>query len=182
MTTRAWKGGPGIPLAMAALSLAGLLGIEFGFYQPQRVRLKVAEEKLASIQVQVSATERRRRGDARILAALGAADDPQALRRYIGMESALIYLNRTIDATGLTRVDFRTEPASVDGPFTIDRFFLTVEGSGSRLLDFIRTIESSSRLANFDQIRMDPVAESGFLTMRTRLSIYSLTERAGLSR
>ncbi|MDZ4803244.1 MAG: hypothetical protein SGI90_00095 [Candidatus Eisenbacteria bacterium] len=179
MTTRGRMGGQGILLIVAALSVAGLVGIEFGFYRPQRARLKAAEARLTSVQMQVDATERRRRGDARILEALGVADDPQALRRFMGTESGLIYLNRTIDASRLTRVDFRTEPVSIDGPFTIERFFITVEGSGLRLLDFIRTIESSPRLARFDQIRMDPVDDSGSLAMRARVSIYSLTDGSG---
>lgn len=182
MTTRGRMGGQAIPLIVAALSVAGLIGIEFGFYRPQRARLTAAEAKLTNVQMQVSATERRRRGDARILEALGAADDPQALRRFMGMENGLIYLSRAIDASRLTRVDFRTEPASVEGPFTVERFFITVEGSGIRLLDFIRTMESSPRLARFDQIRMDPVDESGSLAMRARVSIYSLADARGVPR
>lgn len=179
MTIRGRRGGQGIPLIVAALTVAGLIGIEFGIYRPQRARLTAAEAKLTSVQMQVTAMERRRRGDARIREALGAADDPQALRRYMGMESGLIYLNRTIDASRLTRVDFRTEPTVMDGPFTLERFFITVEGSGTRLLDFIRAIESSPRLARFDQIRVDPVDEVGELAMRARLSVYSLADGAG---
>jgi len=180
LTTPGRMGGQAIPLIVAGLSLAGLVGIEFGFYRPQRARLKAAEAKLANVQMQVGATERRRRGDARILEALGAADDPQALRRFMGTESGLIYLSRAIDTSRLTRVDFRTEAAIVEGPFTVEKFFITVEGSGIRLLDFIRTIESSPRLARFDQIRLDPVDESGSLAMRARVSIYSLGDAAGL--
>ncbi|TPW09215.1 MAG: hypothetical protein FD129_2277, partial [bacterium] len=63
--------------------------------------------------------------------------------------------------------------------FTLERFFITVEGSGTRLLDFIRAIESSPRLARFDQIRVDPVDEVGELAMRARLSVYSLADGAG---
>jgi Tfp pilus assembly protein PilO len=117
--------------------------------------------------------------DTRVLEMFGAADDPQALRRYLGSENGLVYLNRTIDAARLTRVDFRTEPAGTDGPFTVEHFFITVEGSGIRLLDFVHAVESGRRLARFDQIRLDPVDETGGLAMRARVSIYSLADAAG---
>lgn len=176
MTTRGRMGGGRFGLILAGVSVLGLAAIEFGIYRPARARLAAAEARLKSIQAQVMAAERRRLGDARMLEAFGATNDPGAITRLLGSESGLIYLNRLIDTSRLTRVDFHTEAGQRDGSFYMERFFVTLEGTGSQLLEFIRNVESSPRLALFEQLRFDPEAESTTLRMRARVVIYSLPE------
>jgi hypothetical protein len=172
-------GGQKIGLGLALACLAGLGAIEFGLYRPQARRLAAAEEALAGLQTQLAARDRRRTQDQDILESLGLSDSGSGLETVLGTESGIVYLNRHIDDASLRRLDFRTEPGGVDGPFQVERFFITVEGSGTRLLDFIRTLESSPRLSRFEQIRLDPVDESTNLTMRSRVAIYSLPAPAG---
>jgi hypothetical protein len=169
-------GGARFGLILAGVSLLGLIAIEFGVYRPARARMAAAEASLKSVQAQVMATERRRLGDVKILEAFGANEDPAAMSRLLGSESGLMYLNRLIDASRLARIDFHTESGRQDGPFYLERFFVTLEGTGAQLLEFVRTVEANPRLAMFDQLRFDPEAESTTLRMRARVIIYSLPD------
>jgi hypothetical protein len=167
-------GGQKLGLGLALAFLASLGVIEFGLYRPQSRRLAAAEEALAGLQAQTAARDRRRVQDQDILESLGLSENASGLEVLFGTESGIVFLNRHIDDQSLKRLDFRTEASEVDGPFLVERFFITVEGSGTRLLDFVRTLEASPRLSRFEQIRLDPVEESTNLVMRGRVSIYSL--------
>jgi hypothetical protein len=167
-------GGARFGLVLAGVTLLGLAAIEFGVYRPQRARLAAAKASLKTVQAQVTAAERRRLSDMQILEAFGATDDPDAINRLLGSENGLIYLNHLIDRSRLNRVDFHTEAGGQDGPFQVERFFVTLEGTGAQLLEFVRTVEANPRLARFEQLRFDPEAESTTMRMRARVAIYSL--------
>jgi hypothetical protein len=159
---------------LAAVLLVAAALIELALYRPQAARVRAAAAELGGLHSQAAAVARRGQADRELLDYAGAGPDGEAFRALYSAESGLVYLNRAIEASGLSRSDFGTEAVSREGPFVRERFYVSLTGPFGRVLSFLKSLEGGRRLARVEQLSLEPVEGSGQTMLNLRVVIYGL--------
>lgn len=159
---------------VAGIFLAAAALIDVALYRPQMARIRGIEAELASLRSQAAAASRRVQADRQLLEYAQVGPEGEAFRSLYSGESGLVYLNRAIEASGLSRSDFSTESAAREGPFLRERFYVSLTGPFGRVLSFLKSLEAGRRLARVEQLSLEPVEGSTITMLKFRVVIYGL--------
>ena len=166
-----------IAILLAVVFVAILALLEFTVFRPQHKRLVAAEAELKNVQDLLAGVARRNLTDQELFLYAGTgADGSQFSKLYAG-EGGLVYLTRLIEASGLSRLEFKAEASQMDKTFRVEKFFVALKGSYPRILGFMKSLEGGARLARIEQIRIEKESESSELVARLRIGIYSASGR-----
>jgi hypothetical protein len=156
-----------LPLALLIL---GLL-VDIGFTRPKLRAVRSLADQKAQLQKRLVQLERQGQTVDELAAYLGGDDLNEALSN-LDVGDPLAYLSQLIEAARLRRQELGTEETSELGKLRRTQFYLRVTGSFSRVLELVRQLEQSPRLASIDAMILEKEFDSGQLKARLRVSIY----------
>lgn len=163
-----------VAIILAVLFLATLAILEFSVYRPQQRRLNAAQEELSSLQDQLAGLARRNLADQELYLYADTGPDGREFRRLYSSESGLVYLTRLIDGSRLDRLDFQSRNVRMDGAFRVDTYAVVVRGTYSRIISFLKTLESSPRLSRVELIKLE--TGGGDIVASLRVAVYGIQE------
>jgi len=164
-------GRSGIVLVLAAVFLAAGVAVDLGFTKPARESFKRLSAQRDELVVR-SARALEQQADNQELARrlnLGGLSELIAVRPQ---SDPLNYLGRTIEASGLTRLDLSSGNVSLTANLRQTRFTLRLLGTYSSLLRFTRSLEQGPRLASIEAFSIQEIPESRQLEFRLQVSIH----------
>jgi hypothetical protein len=152
------------------LLILGLL-VDIGFTRPKLRAVRSLEVQKAQLQRRLVQLERQEQRVDELAAYLGGDDLNEALSN-LDVGDPLAYLSQLIETARLRRQELGTEETTEQGKLRRTQFYLRVIGSFSRILELVRQLEQSPRLAVVDAMILEKEYDSGQLKARLRVSIY----------
>jgi hypothetical protein len=156
-----------LPLVLLIL---GLL-VDIGFTRPKLRAVRSLADQQVQLQRRLAQLERRE-GRVDELAAYLGGDNLNDALSTLDVGDPLAYLSQLIEAARLRRQELGTEETTELGKLRRTQFYLRVTGSFSRILELVRQLEQSPRLASVDAMILQKEFDSGQLKARLRVSIY----------
>jgi len=161
-------------MAIALLVIVVGVSVDLALVTPKSKRLVSLENKRMELLGQVAQVQSSERDNRRLLGYL----EHYGLRTSsLIKEDPTAFLGKLIEDTNLVRLELRAVDVIESANLVQTKFFLRVHGPFDPTLQFIRTLESGTRLVTVDEIKINTSLDNRNLETRMTLSIYDPLEK-----
>jgi Tfp pilus assembly protein PilO len=165
----------GLVTGVALLMLIAGVAVDVLLVQPQVTRLRELTAERDRLQANLASLEGREL-ESRKLAAYFGGDTLSVALTQLTETTPISYLAELVEQAGLRRRELGTLSTSETKGVFGTHCFLRAHGSFQRIWEFVRLLESSSRLVAVEAVSIKPVPESSWLEIRMNVSIYDPPE------
>ena len=157
-------------LGIATLLMIVGLAVELGMTRPRLEEIRRLEARQRTL-AQQAAGEAARRQEIRDMAATLHVEDLSELRGLADLDP-VVFVGRTIQQAQLVRRELSAHEIQEDASLKRSRFYVRVEGSYARMLNFVRILEQSARPVTIEALDIKVPLGGSSLEARFEITVH----------